>query len=421
MIEIYEEAARLLAGKALKVVSISVSAAQEYRLERLAEANGWEKPEALHIILANGLAFEEAGLIWQSFIQKSKSGEDQESVKKTTQTIAEEWERVAIQADTRYATHKFMTFRLVQNNQTLQFNRSGLKAARGMALTTISYLQKERYQLEKQLQELRDRGKAATLLEDELNTPPPDDPALSSPTAGRHLSEETEKPTSLQFEVLPRLKVLTDGSCQYTLAVIDELYQRANDLGYGLEDTPSQDQSESSISEGKIILSNLLIERGLFILEAESENEDARLPARILDFIRAEGVSRLSSASDQGNNQPSLPHSQETAPVDTTIELKALDHYLTARSSTLVMEGQLARLKLEGQLLEEEVQALRQAENSWQEWNWSTRQYLSTLKQFIVNQTNQPELEDKTRPVPRLSAWQRLRQWLSHAHRHLAA
>lgn len=68
--EIYEEAARILGEKNLVKLSQKVTLHQQYQLENLAEANHWELPEALHITLANGLAFLEAVKIGRMSLER---------------------------------------------------------------------------------------------------------------------------------------------------------------------------------------------------------------------------------------------------------------------------------------------------------------------------------------------------------------
>lgn len=249
-----------------------------------------------------------------------------------------------------------MTFRLMQNNQTLKFNLSGLTNGLGMARGTTDFLQKERQRLEQINQALRQE--LCLTAGTELVGPPLE-------AAG-----PAQVPTPVNHELFqanPAVQYFPGGSAGYELMVIEEPGEAVLARhGSGEDDLPAQ-----------------WLERGLLVLESITNSENGDLPLAILEQVGQE----IGQADLTGN---ALKEQVEQA-------LKALDHFLSARSMTTVMEARLVALNLEGQQLEEKVEGLREQDWAWHEWSNATRSYLAQLE-LENKRLKEPEPEAVVQP-----------------------
>lgn len=381
--EIYADVARLLGEKKLVRLTEYVTLHQQYQLEDLATANKWELPEALHIALANGLAFKEAIQIGRTRLveEAATTAEGEGPGQGFLPGVAAHWQELAHRLDTRYATLKFMAFRLMQNNQTLKFNLSGLTNGLAMGRGTTSFLQKERERVE-QLNQLLRQEHCVNKTNELSSSSNNNNHSLPAPAHAPSYPVQTIKPATTTPTLTlaePGVKYLIGGAACYELGVIEELCEAAS----------------SQLDSAENPLPDPLLDLGFLVLEGITNSQAGDLPLAVLERAGQE-IGCQASLTDSS--------SEEVAQA-----LKFLDHFLSARSTTLVMEGKVAFLKVEGEQLEEEVQGLREQEWAWHEWSTSMRAYLARLE-LENKQLTEPQQLELSQPEPE-SSWFSLVRW----------
>jgi len=137
--------ADLFKGMKSDAVQMSLSKEVLDQARKLAEENGWSEEDASQIIFANGLFY----LLGQRCLAEL-DGHDADlaaEVKRVTREL--------IDMQGKYAVMKFRAFTLQQDNQTLEFQNTGLRAENGMAMSRLDKFREDEELLRAQLRLLQ--------------------------------------------------------------------------------------------------------------------------------------------------------------------------------------------------------------------------------------------------------------------------
>lgn len=137
--------AGLFSGMEADSVQVSMSKDVLDRARMLAEENAWSEDEAAQIIFANGLFY----LLGQRCLH-SPNGDNRDLAEEVRRLTAE-----LMDMQSKYAVMKFRAFSLQQDNQTLEFQNTGLRAENGMAMSRLDKFRKDEETLRAQIRLLQ--------------------------------------------------------------------------------------------------------------------------------------------------------------------------------------------------------------------------------------------------------------------------
>lgn len=143
-----EDAARLSdpSGDAwTTLIEIRIHSEMLKEANRLIGENGWEVDEGLRIIFANGLFY----LLGRRRLEGLDGGQADlaEEVKRLTAELMD--------MQSKYAVMKFRAFTLQQDNQTLEFQNTGLRGENRMAMSRLTKFREDEQALTAELSRLR--------------------------------------------------------------------------------------------------------------------------------------------------------------------------------------------------------------------------------------------------------------------------
>jgi hypothetical protein len=159
--------AGLFKGMATDTVRVPLSKEVLDQARTLAQENGWSEEEAFQIIFANGLFYllgrrRRVGL----------DGHDADLAAEVKRLTTE-----LIDMQGKYAVMKFRAFTLQQDNQTLEFQNTGLRLENGMAMSRLDKFREDEELLRAQLRLLQEDNERLRerlgVLEGSIEVPPP--------------------------------------------------------------------------------------------------------------------------------------------------------------------------------------------------------------------------------------------------------
>lgn len=158
--------ADLFTGMESDAVQMSLSKDVLDQARKLAEENGWSEEEAVQIIFANGLFY----LLEQQRLA-GLDGQGPDLAAEVRRLTAE-----LMDLQSKYAVMKFRAFTLQQDNQTLQFQNTGLRAENGMAMSRLDKFREDEELLRAELRRIQQENdqlcRRLALLEGEIEVPP---------------------------------------------------------------------------------------------------------------------------------------------------------------------------------------------------------------------------------------------------------